>query len=160
MTHLRQPTWVLWLVLVCLAASPVAGFSERLPDVLVFYREACPMCREMDGALQELQAMYPRLVVEHLEAGAPEAADLLWTLSRRYGVFPSTFPVIFVGEQAILGAGRAKELLLRNTVQDCMQRGCPSPLAQIEGTPFPWTRAIAIALVVAVIGVVLVVRLS
>ncbi len=135
-----------WLAVMLLASFVSAG-EERAVDVLVFYRESCPQCHEMDGPLEDLQRTYPRLIVSRIEESEPDASDLLWALSAKYGVFPSTYPVIFVGDQALVGTGRAKELLLRNTVRDCMQRGCASPMEKLNSTPFPLSRVVTIAMV-------------
>jgi glutaredoxin len=142
----RGVRWVGWLVVLLIAFAVSTG-AQQLPDVLVFYRESCPQCHEMDGPLEELQRTYPRLIVSHIEESEPDASDLLWALSAKYGVFPSTYPVIFVGDEAIVGTGRPKELLLRNTVRDCMQRGCASPMEKLTGTPFSVSRMVTIAMV-------------
>ncbi len=118
---------------------------EALPDVVVFYREGCDDCRHLDELLEDLQELYPGLTVAHIEEQSPGAADLMWSLSAKYGVFPSKFPVTFVGDQGIVGIGRDKELLLRSTVRDCVFNECGSPLAQINEKAFPWT-TIVIAL--------------
>jgi glutaredoxin len=119
--------------------------AEVLPDVVVFYREGCNDCRQMDAVLDELHELYPGVVVTHIEEQGPGAADLMWTLAAKYGIFPSKFPVIFVGDQGIVGSGRDKELLLRTTVRNCVFNECASPIARINEKPFPWT-TIVIAL--------------
>ncbi len=136
-------------LLLCTGADVAA--SSALPDVLVFYREACNDCYQMDEVLDELQALYPSLVVMHLEESDPGAADLMWLLSAKYGIFPSNYPVIFVGDHGIVGKGLDKELLLRTTVRGCVFRGCESPMARVAEKPFPW---VTVAMVIAAVFVV------
>ena len=129
--------------------------ADVLPDVLVFYREGCNDCRHMDDVLEELQELYPGLLVVHIEEQSPGAADLMWSLSTKYGIFPSTFPIIFVGDQGIVGIGRDKELLLRSTVRDCIFNGCDSPIARINEKPFPWMTFATILVAVLVAAIML-----
>lgn len=109
--------------------------AEVLPDVIVFYREGCDDCRQMDDLLEELHELYPGVLVAHIEEQEPGAADLMWSLSTKYGIFPSKFPVIFVGNQGLVGSGRDKELLLRSTIRDCVFNGCDSPMAVLNQKP-------------------------
>jgi glutaredoxin len=127
--------------------------AEVLPDVVVFYREGCNDCRQMDAVLDELHELYPSVVVTHIEEQGPGAADLMWTLAAKYGIFPSKFPVIFVGDQGIVGSGRTKELLLRSTVRDCVFNDCPSPLTVIKGKPFPWVTMATVLVALIVLSV-------
>jgi len=123
------------------------------PDVVVFYREGCHDCDHMDRVLGELTDVYPELVVIHIEEAQPGASDLMWSLAGEYGIFPTQFPVIFVGDEAIVGVGRDKELLLRSEVQRCARSGCPSPLSRVESAPIPWVTILV--LLVAALTVVL-----
>jgi len=88
----------------------------------------------MEGLLGELLAGHEKDVpVARYEINAPGSSSLLWKLSAHYGVVATSVPVIFIGDQAIIGAGRAQEFSLRNAVGDCVQLGCPSPLEFVEG---------------------------
>ena len=129
--------------------------ADVLPDVVVFYRTGCNDCRQMDAVLDELRELYPGIIITHIDEGEPGAADLMWTLSAKYGIFPSKFPVIFVGDQGIAGSGRDKELLLRSTVRNYVFNDCPSPLAVINEKPFPWTMLVLIAVAVFVLAILL-----
>ena len=141
------------LILLTSACGVLA--ADVLPDVVVFYREGCNDCRHLDDVLDGLQALYPGLVVAHIEEQSPGAADLMWSLAAKYGIFPSTFPITFVGDQGIVGIGRDKELLLRSTVRDCVFNGCDSPLGVINEKPFPWVMLATILVAVLVVSVML-----
>lgn len=45
-------------------------------------------------------------------------------------------PVVFVGDEVVLGAGRAQEFELRNAIGGCTIRGCPSPLERAPSLAF------------------------
>ncbi|MBU1049808.1 hypothetical protein KKG90_07285, partial [Candidatus Bipolaricaulota bacterium] len=137
---LRTKDRLLVLLSLVIVLIPAWGAlaADALPDVVVFYREGCNDCRQMDAVLDDLHELYPGIVVAHIEEQAAGAADLMWSLSTKYGIFPSKFPVIFVGDQGIVGSGRDKELLLRSTVRNCVFNDCPSPLSVINEKPFPW----------------------
>ncbi|MFC2079643.1 glutaredoxin family protein [Candidatus Bipolaricaulota bacterium] len=144
------------LALVILAAGSFGSLAaDELPDVVVFYREGCDDCRHMDSLLDDLQTQYPELVVVHIGEQEAGAADLMWSLSSKYGIFPSKFPVIFVGDQGIVGIGRDKELLLRSTVSNCVFNECDSPLAIINEKPFPWVTAATILVAILVVSILL-----
>ena len=145
---------LLSLVILLVSASGVLA-ADALPDVVVFYRDGCNDCRHMDEVLEDLQELYPELVVVHIEEGDSGAADLMWSLSTKYGSFPSKFPLIFVGDRAIVGIGRDKELLLRSTVSKCALSGCDSPIAQINEKPFPWMTVATILVAVLVLSILL-----
>jgi thiol-disulfide isomerase/thioredoxin len=129
-----------------------AAAFARDPDVVLFYREGCHDCEKMDEILIPFQQAYPDLVILRLEETAN--LDLLWSLSSTYGILPTAFPVIFVGDEAIVGVGRDRELRLRTAVTDCIVGGCPSPLSLLTQPKVPWTLILMVALAVAVFLVV------
>lgn len=142
-------------LVVFLTSACGALAADALPDVVVFYREGCNDCRHLDEVLEDLQELYPGLIVAHIEEQSPGAADMMWSLSAKYGIFPSKFPVTFVGDRGFVGIGREKELLLRSTVSGCVFKGCDSPLEQINEKPFPWTTATVVLLAVFVLAILL-----
>jgi len=154
---LRRYDLILGLLSLVILLAPTWGVlaAEALPDVVVFYREGCNDCRHMDNVLEELQELYPSLIVVHINEKDGGAADLMWSLSAKYGIFPSTFPVIFVGDQGIVGVGRDKELLLRSTVRDCVFDGCDSPMVRISEKPFPWMTLVSVLVAVLVVSILL-----
>ncbi len=149
----RAAVWV--GVAIGLAASFGLAAAEERPDVLVFYSEECNDCRHMEEVLDELLSLYPEIYVARVEEAEPGAADLMWSLSAEYGIFPSKFPVIFVGDRAIVGVGRDKELQLRAAVRSCVFDGCPSPLSRLERDPFPITTVAILLTVVLTVAILL-----
>lgn len=142
-----------FLILILSTCGVLA--ADVLPDVVVFYRDGCNDCRQMDAVLDDLHELYPGVVVTHIEEQEPGAADLMWSLASKYGIFPSKFPVIFAGDQGIVGSGRDKELLLRTTVRNCVFNDCPSPLAVINEKPFPWITLATVLVALIVLSVML-----
>lgn len=152
---LRMKGFVFGLLCLVFVSSTAVGVlsAEGQPDVLVFYREGCNDCRHMDELLEELQELYPGIIVSHIEEQAPGASDLMWSLSTKYGIFPSKFPVIFAGDQGIVGIGRDKELLLRSTIRDCVFNGCDSPLEVLEQKPISIVTLASILVAVLLLAV-------
>ena len=136
-------------------ASSVLAAAEQQADVLVFYREECNDCRHMEEVLDELLSVYPEIRVARVEEAEPGATDLMWALSAKYGIFPSKFPVIFVGDLAIVGVGRDKELQLRAAVLSCVFDSCPSPMSRLERDPFPITTVAIVLTVVLSVAILL-----
>jgi hypothetical protein len=132
---------------VCLMtlSAVFAGQAGEGPDVVVFYREASSEWLQMDRVLQDLQEQYPALKVYYVEHGESDA-ELLWDLARHYGIFPAKYPVVFVGQDAIVGVGQDKEERLRSAVAGCMGSGCPSPLSYVGGPNIPWRAYLFIGL--------------
>jgi len=143
---MRWCGFFLSILVMILIAIPFAGHAQDQPDVLVFYREGCHDCERMDRILEELHAKYPALSIRYIEEGGSEG-DLLWALASDYGIFPTKFPVIFVGDEAITGIGLDKELRLRAAVETCMRTGCDSPLTRIEGPRIPWRTYVVAGLI-------------
>jgi thiol-disulfide isomerase/thioredoxin len=131
------------------AGCGLGAFAADDPDVVLFYREGCHDCARMDEVLAPLEQEFPNLDVLRLDEAAN--ADLLWALSAAYAVLPMAFPVVFVGDQAIVGVGRDKELRLRTAVSDCMASPCPSPLAALEQPRVPWKAILIVGLVLVVL---------
>lgn len=118
--------------LLILAASGIALPEIEAPMMVVFHQEDCPDCVRMEVVLEELLAAYPSVSISYYEIDQPGASDLLDQLSDAYRAFAVSLPIIFVGEEAIGGAGRAKELRLRRAVEDCARSECYSPLARAK----------------------------
>jgi len=133
-------------LLLLISLLPISGFAQSQPDVLVFYREGCHDCERMDRILQEMHGRFPSMSVRHIEENEPDG-ELMWALSAEYGIFPTKFPVIFVGDEAITGVGLDKELRLRAAVEACMQTECESPLTRISGPLIPWRTYIVVGLI-------------
>ena len=141
---------------MCVIATAVIGSAQSTdPDVIVFYREGCHDCRHIDDLLDSLLESYPHLVVRHIEESEPGAEGLMWSLAAEYGIFPTTFPLVFVGDEAIVGVGRDKELTLRRAVRDCALNGCESPLARLEEQRIPWLTVGLIGLALLVLWLTL-----
>jgi len=150
----RKPI-LLALILVLVGVGSHAALAEPDPDVLVFYREGCHDCERMDRVLEELHAEYPSLIVRHIEEADPEG-ETMWGLATEYGIFPTKFPVIYVGDEAIVGVGLDKELRLRAEVERCMAEDCESPLRRLTGPRIPWRSYLIGALIAAALLLVVI----
>jgi hypothetical protein len=123
----------------------LGGWASDDPDVVVFYREGSSEWMYTDRLLLDVQTQYPGLTVQYIEASEP-TADLLWDLARHYGIFPARYPVIFVGQEAIVGTGYEKEVRLRSAVRGCVAFGCASPLSHVRGPSIPWRTYLVVGL--------------
>jgi len=148
---------ILWytLLAVLLTTGAVFGQSQDDPDVIVFYREGCHDCARMDNVLEEMHELYPSLSVRHIEESEPDGT-LLWRLATVYGIFPTNFPVIFVGDEAIAGVGLEKEIRLRAAVTACIRESCESPLARLSGSRIPWRSYLIAGLIALVLLLVII----
>jgi len=127
------------LVLPQIAFPQVQTESQiTKPTIVVFYEEGCPDCQTMDDILTELVIGHEDLVIARYEINDPGALDLLSELAAHYELPATRVPIIFVGDEAIVGAGRAEEFRLRAAVDDCATLGCPSPLSYVSEGEFPW----------------------
>lgn len=140
-------------VLVILALHAWGGAAAEDPTVVVFYLEDCEDCHRMMPVLKELEAQYPSLGFRFIEGADPDA-PLMWSLGVKFGIMPSKFPVIFVGEKAIQGSSLADQLLLRSAVAACASSGCPSPLASLRAPTFPWMTILLVGLAALVVAVI------
>lgn len=153
MRRSRQAYRICYALVFVLMGCIFAGRAGRAPDILVFYADDCPQCHQMDEVLEQILRQYPHLMVERLESKETGAEALLWKLSNAYGIIPYTYPVLFVGDEAIVGAGRAKELALENAIDHCLRTECSSPVSRVQDRAvFPWMTLLSTALVVLVLS--------
>ena len=141
------------IVLAFLLANNVRA-AESGPDVVVFYRDGCHECEQMEAFLAQVQAEHPELTIRYIEEADPDAG-LMWSLSAKAGIVPTSFPVIFVGDVVTVGASRENELKLRTAIEDCLARGCDSPLPPTDTPRFPWRTILIVALVAATLLILL-----
>ena len=142
---------VVFLLVIALGAlSQVQTESVIVePAIVVFYEEGCPGCELMEGFLAELVVGRENLGIVRYEINEPGVWDLLSKLAAHYNVSSASVPIIFVGDEVIVGTGRAEEIHLRTAVGDCVSRGCPSPLAYAEGKGFPWRDSLVLGALAA-----------
>lgn len=127
------------LAIVAIAFPQAETKSDTAqPAIVVFYEEGCPDCVRMDEFLEELLTEHPNLTVARYEINAPGTLGLMGGLSAAYGIEGTDVPIVLVGEEAIVGAGRAEEIRLRAAIEDCLTVGCSSPLARVEESRIPW----------------------
>jgi glutaredoxin len=108
------------------------------PTIVFFYEKGCPDCEDMETLLADLLIGRKNVTVNYYEINAPGSMSLLGRLATHYGILPTHVPVIFVGDQVIIGAGRGQEFHLRTAVGDCATHSCPSPLDYAKQVAFPW----------------------
>jgi len=113
----------------------IAGWAwASSVELHLFWSVTCPDCHVMKAFLKELAREYPDLkVVEHEVTFEPKNWRLMVSLARAYGLKKETVPIVFVGNLAVAGIGRAVELQIREEVERCLSQGCPSPIERLSG---------------------------
>jgi glutaredoxin len=119
------------LVLAILLAIPAVAATGEEPWIVVFFEEGCPDCAQVEELLEGLTSELPASATVRYDIAEPEALDLLMELAVVYEVETSSVPVVFVGDNVIVGAGRSQEFELRNAIGECTIHGCLSPLSRV-----------------------------
>jgi glutaredoxin len=133
---MRRLAGLLVFAVLILASVLALVAAEDEPWIVVFFAEGCPDCALVEELLKGLTSELPATAVVRYDISDPEALDLLVELAEAYAVETSSVPVVFVGDEAILGAGRAQEFELRNAIGACTVRGCSSPLERAPSLAF------------------------
>lgn len=128
-----------FLILVFL----VPGFAV---EVLFFYDEGCPHCKEVEGFLSELGSRLP-VELKSYEIHAPKNRQLLERLLSAYGAELGPVPTVFVGNVAMVGdtfyglaptpqvfTGLAQEMALEEAIRRAVEENAPSPLDRLPPT--------------------------
>ena len=131
----RMTGLLVFAVLILGSALPLIAAEEE-PWIVVFYEEGCPDCAQVEELLEGLTSELSASAIVRYDISDPEALDLLLELAEAYDVEASSVPVVFVGDEVVLGAGRAQEFELRNAIGACTVRSCPSPLARAPSIAF------------------------
>jgi thiol-disulfide isomerase/thioredoxin len=144
----RRAALLLLAALTCVAglATAQSAPASDEPVVLVFYEEGCPNCAAVEELLVGLAADLPPDAIRRYEISDTGNLRLLKRLEEAYGIDVSTVPVVFVGDQVIVGAGRAQEFKLRAAIGDCATVGCPSPLDRLAPAVPLWKSLVKAAL--------------
>ena len=145
------------LLLLCLALLEMAGWAwASSVELHLFWSATCPDCHVMKAFLEELAQEYPDLkIVEHEVTFEPDNWRLMVTLARAYGLKEETVPMVFVGNLAITGIGRAVELQIREEVERCLSQGCPSPMERLPEKKARVLSPLEIALLLGIVVFVL-----
>lgn len=141
---------VLLLVSCICAAVGFCGSAEDLPVVVAFYEAGCPDCARIDEVLVALASDLPASAVRRYEISEPGSMRILRRLMAAYNLSEktATVPIVFVGDTVVVGADRSQELKLMDAISRCARSECPSPLARIDLSAFPWKDVARLALLV------------
>lgn len=120
-----------WVPVAILPLVSCVGLGSQA-ELHLFWAVGCPHCQVMEEFLGQLSQDYPELqIVRHEVAYHPNEWRLMLRLAAAYGIDPSETPVVFVGDVATVGIGRAVELRIAEEVARCVAEGCPSPLTRL-----------------------------
>jgi glutaredoxin len=152
---------LLFGLLLC-AALGLAGRAEDLPVVVMFYEEGCPDCARIDEVLEALGPDLPEAAVRRYDISERSSMRILRRLIAAYGIDEATaaVPIVFVGDAVVIGADRSQELKLMDAISRCARAECPSPLARIELSMFPWRDVARLALLVGLVALLALLQFS
>jgi len=151
----------IWMILVlALAFGAIAANASDTaePMIVVFYEQGCPDCDVIEGLIRELAIDLPTSAIETYGITEPGALDLFIALAAAYDIEADRVPTVFVGDEAIVGAGRAVEFSLRAAIGTCTVRGCPSPLDRIRPAGLPWSDVLRLAAIAALLALLIVLQ--
>ncbi|GAB4305240.1 MAG: hypothetical protein Kow0097_03340 [Candidatus Bipolaricaulota bacterium] len=131
--------------LVGLVLAPAVWAQDV--EVLFFYEEGCPHCREVEAFLVDLQGRGIEFALQRYEIYSAEGWHLLQRLLSAFGAELGPVPMVFVGEVAVVGdrfyglgpepvtlSGIAYEMALEDAIARALSSGAPSPLTQLPPT--------------------------
>ena len=125
----------------------IAGLTAFSVEVLFFYDEGCPHCKEVWRFLADLQNQGFSFELKVYEIHVPENWYLLFRLLSVYGAEVGPVPMLFVGDVAVvyetfygLGptprrfSGLAYQMVLEEVIQQAIEKNAPSPLSRLPQT--------------------------
>ena len=125
----------------------VVGLAAFSVEVLFFYDEGCPHCKEVWNFLTDLQNQGLSFELKAYEIHAPENWQLLFRLLSVYRAEVGPVPMLFVGDVAVvyetfygLGptpqrfSGLAYQMVLEEVIQQAIEQNAPSPLSRLPQT--------------------------
>ncbi|MCX8027760.1 MAG: thioredoxin domain-containing protein [Thermodesulfovibrionales bacterium] len=97
-------------------------------DIVFFYGEECPHCKQQKPFLQELKHRYKTIKIHSFEVWHNrENAVLFERFAKAYGVKSSGVPMTFIGNKVIIGFSEGIKKDLQDVVSSCLKTKCPSP---------------------------------
>jgi hypothetical protein len=134
------------LALFCSAIEGKAQPSSSI-QIYLFYAEDCPACGGiLQGYLPGLKSTYPFLEIQTFDVGDPTYYEALSGLEKKFNRRATEFPVLFIGDQVLIGEKEIMEKL-DPLILDYQIRGTPAlPPLQTPATAKPSERAFSVEL--------------
>ena len=102
----RLPIITLAVLLVILYGGFAAAEGEPAIHLAYFSKAGCPVCAQVNVYLEEVQGLYPQLIITEFPIEEEESKALSEWLGQRYGVPEEkrlSTPMVFVGEDYLGG---------------------------------------------------------
>lgn len=120
---------IIFIIFFLTLFLPTAGFAANPVELYFFEGQGCQHCAKMKSYLEGMKVDYPDLVVKDFEVYFNrENQDLLEKMASAYGVNADGVPVIFIGNEVIVGERYEK---LKSALEKCSFEPCPSPAEKI-----------------------------
>ncbi len=136
-----------WLGILGFLVAFAFGLAARGTEVLFFYSEGCPHCKQVEAFLLTRQQASLEFTLRRYEIHTSEGWELLMKLLSTYKASAGPVPMVFVGDAAMVGntfyglgpapvvlTGLAQEMALEEAVRRALATGAPSPLTKIPPT--------------------------
>lgn len=125
---------IIFIVFLLILVLPTVGSAANSIELYFFEGQGCQHCAKMKSYLEGMKVDYPDLVVKDFEIYFNlENQNLFEKMALAYGVNADGVPMIFIGNEVVIGARYEK---LKSAVERCFLEPCPSPaekIASIEG---------------------------
>lgn len=135
------------LVVAVWALVLALGLPVWGTELLFFYDEGCPHCKQVEAFLVDLQRTGLEFTIQRYEIHTSEGWELLMKLLSVYGAALGPVPMVFVGDVAMVGdtfyglgpepralSGAAQEMALEDAILRAQAADVPSPLTKLPPT--------------------------
>ena len=109
-----------------ISATPVSTPSALTIHMAYFSKAGCPVCAQVNDYLEEMQGLYPQLIITEFPIEEEEAKELSEWLGQRYGVPEEqrlTTPMVFVGKDYLVGRDQVTVENLRALLDEYVTSG-------------------------------------
>jgi cytochrome c biogenesis protein CcdA/thiol-disulfide isomerase/thioredoxin len=125
----------LFFLLAAFLIPSLSAKAEESIEIYFFWGEGCPHCRTEKEFLDELKQEFPQIVINDFEIYRnSDNLSLMQELGQAYDVSIRGIPVLFIGQEAIIGFGGAETTgrQIRSAVENCLLSGCISPIEKLN----------------------------
>jgi len=144
MKKLLSPLIVIFLLL------PIYGVAQTSPSIQIyfFYTENCQSCQTiLQNYLPTLKTIVPNLEIKAFDAGNPVYYEALSKLEKKFGRPANELPIVFIGDQMLVGEMEIMEKLNPLLLEAQAKGGVSPPSLEIPSTAKPSSKSFTVDLV-------------
>lgn len=122
------------VVLALFGANSISADEQPSADkkiqVLIFHMDSCPHCKRMISYIEGLKINNPRLDIYKYEITSnTNNIAFLQALTEVYKNDTQYVPIIYIGDQAIIGEDQAN---VDKAINQCISNGCQNPSEKVD----------------------------